>query len=147
MKSRNELIEFYSNDQIDCMYTKEKIKTKEELALLAQVIILPTAIGIGLSGYGIIREYKENQKYKNATEITQTYEENDHIIEVPIKWDGISEETMEVEYHEGYEIIEVTNGNAVYRNTEPVIATGLMFEDGTTEFTSFGTVIEKEKTK
>ena len=147
MKSRSELIEFYSNDQIDCMYTNEKIKTKEELSLLARVIVVPISIGIGLSSYGIIREYKENQKYKNATEITQTYEENEHIIESPIQWDGISEDTIDIEYHEGYEIIEVTNGNAVYRNTEPVIATGLMFEDGTTEFTSFGTVIEEEKTK
>ena len=146
MKSRSELIEIYSNDQIDYMYTSEKIRSKEELALVAKILTIP-AIGIGLGVFGIVREYKENQKYKNATEITQTYEESEHIIEAPIQWDGISEDTIDIEYHEGYEIIEVTNGNAVYRNTEPVIATGLMFEDGTTEFTSFGTIIENEKTK
>ena len=53
----------------------------------------------------------------------------------------------DIEMHDGYEPISIGDGKIIYTNTEPVQADGLLFEDGTSEFNEFGTVIENEKSK
>lgn len=59
----------------------------------------------------------------------------------------LKDSESDIEVRDGYEAISIEDGKVIYTNVEPVKADGLLYKDGTSEFTQFGTIIEDEKIK
>ena len=145
MQSRDELQEFYSSDQIDEIKKQERKDDRKSLRIMFGICSFPIIIGLLGGGITLIKNKQIKDKYNNASTITQTFEENEHTVFVPVNIDD--KEISDIEMHDGYEPISIGDGKIIYTNTEPVEVDGLLFEDGTSEFNEFGTVIENKKSK